>query len=343
MGGFTNPVFGGNVLIRPAVRSPNYRAGIQGWSINKDGSAEFNDLTLRGEFLGANWVQNEQGLFFYNGTPAAGNLIGSWAPAAGTDPYGNSYDVGLTINSSAGKIYLSALDGVFQSIGSSGNLVTINDGQVTFKRPGASSTATIIQDLGPTHGSLFIESGEAASNDNSAQLGIITSAGAPTTGQQDTYPRTATSEPSGVFPAYHYVTGAVVKTTDLVANTSATWQIPAAAAYNANWAPGSSASSRYANMRYRLDAEDNLHICGAAHATAALAAGSYTLFSLTGAYVPKQLYSGAAIQVSSADAWKGAVRFNVDSTGSVNFNTSTAIAAGDGIYVNMVVPLGNIA
>lgn len=343
MGGFTNPVFGGNTLIRPAVRSPNYTAGSQGWSINRDGSAEFNNLTLRGKFVGANWVQNSSGLFFYSGTPAAGNLIGSWAPAAGTDPYGNSYGVGLTINSTLGMIYLSATDGTFQSTGSSGRLITINDGQLTFKMPGAASTATIIQDVGPTHGSLFLSSGQAATSDKSAQLGIITSTGVPTAGNQDTYPRTSTTEYSQGYPGYHYVSGAVVKTTDLAGNTSARWQVPAAAAYNANFAPGSSASTRYANLQYRLDAEDNLHICGAAHATAALAAGSYTLFSLAAPYIPKQLFSGAAIQVSSADAWKSAVRFNVDSTGSVNFNTSTAIAAGDGIYVNMTVPLGNIA
>lgn len=37
------------------------------------------------------------GLFVYSGTPAAGNLIGSWAAAAGTDSYGNPYPAGLSI------------------------------------------------------------------------------------------------------------------------------------------------------------------------------------------------------------------------------------------------------
>lgn len=35
------------------------------------------------------------GVFIYSGTPTHGNLIGSWAGQAGTDPYGNSYPGGL--------------------------------------------------------------------------------------------------------------------------------------------------------------------------------------------------------------------------------------------------------
>lgn len=45
---FSNPIVGGTTLIRPAVKSPNYVAGSAGWSINQDGSAEFNNVTIRG-------------------------------------------------------------------------------------------------------------------------------------------------------------------------------------------------------------------------------------------------------------------------------------------------------
>jgi hypothetical protein len=38
-----------------------------------------------------------QGIFIYNGTPALGNLVGSWAPTAGTDKFGNVYRAGLEI------------------------------------------------------------------------------------------------------------------------------------------------------------------------------------------------------------------------------------------------------
>lgn len=41
-GGFSNPlVGGGGGLVYPSIHSPNYLPTIQGWSINKDGSAQF--------------------------------------------------------------------------------------------------------------------------------------------------------------------------------------------------------------------------------------------------------------------------------------------------------------
>jgi hypothetical protein len=46
---FSNPIVGGTTLIRPAIHSPNFVTGVSGWSINKDGSAEFSDLTVRGD------------------------------------------------------------------------------------------------------------------------------------------------------------------------------------------------------------------------------------------------------------------------------------------------------
>lgn len=36
------------------------------------------------------------GLFFYDPAPGAGNLVGSWTVAAGTDPYGNAYPAGIS-------------------------------------------------------------------------------------------------------------------------------------------------------------------------------------------------------------------------------------------------------
>lgn len=47
--GFSNPVVGGVVLVRPAIRSPNYVAGTSGWSINITGDAEFNNAIIRGD------------------------------------------------------------------------------------------------------------------------------------------------------------------------------------------------------------------------------------------------------------------------------------------------------
>lgn len=96
MSGFSNPVVGaGGALVRSSEHSPNYVAGTTGWTINQDGSAEFNSLTVRGTFKGTNFEINTSGIFLYSGTPAAGNLIGSDASIAGTDRFGNTYPAGV--------------------------------------------------------------------------------------------------------------------------------------------------------------------------------------------------------------------------------------------------------
>ena len=48
------------------------------------------------------------GLFFYAPSLGAGNLVGSWTVAAGTDPYGNSYPAGLTIRKGVSEININA-------------------------------------------------------------------------------------------------------------------------------------------------------------------------------------------------------------------------------------------
>lgn len=65
-------------------------------------------------FTGTNWILNSQGIFFYSGTPALGNLITSVAEAAGADSFGNVYPQGyygqqLTlINGAAPSVFSGA-------------------------------------------------------------------------------------------------------------------------------------------------------------------------------------------------------------------------------------------
>lgn len=46
---FENPIVGGEngELIRPSIQSPDYVPGVSGWTINRDGSAEFNNVVIR--------------------------------------------------------------------------------------------------------------------------------------------------------------------------------------------------------------------------------------------------------------------------------------------------------
>jgi hypothetical protein len=92
MSGFmspVNPVVGGTVLRRAAIQSPNYVTGVSGWAIKQDGSAEFNNVVIRGSTV------EDSVALYYSGTPAAGELIASVAAAAGTDAFGNAYLAGI--------------------------------------------------------------------------------------------------------------------------------------------------------------------------------------------------------------------------------------------------------
>lgn len=52
---FRNPIVGGNKLIREAIESPGYVTGVSGWSIRRDGSAEFNEIVVRGDLESPNY------------------------------------------------------------------------------------------------------------------------------------------------------------------------------------------------------------------------------------------------------------------------------------------------
>lgn len=102
--GFANAVVGGaKKLIREAIESTLFVAGVSGWRIAKNGSAEFNSITIRGG------TSTQGVILMYTGTPALGNLFASLAQAAGNDSFGNAYKRGLAIYdpATAGR-YLNA-------------------------------------------------------------------------------------------------------------------------------------------------------------------------------------------------------------------------------------------
>jgi hypothetical protein len=103
-GGFNNPVIGGGgSLVYPSIHSPGFVSGLSGWTINKDGSAEFNNVIIRsGVVISGTSLQ-------YSGLPALlGNLIGSDAGTAGTDAVGNAYLAGKTSYKLIGGFYFAS-------------------------------------------------------------------------------------------------------------------------------------------------------------------------------------------------------------------------------------------
>jgi len=68
---FRNPAIAGQYLVRPALRSPNYVTGSQGWTINRDGTAELNNVNLRGSLS----IGNPTGQHAILANPATGDPI----------------------------------------------------------------------------------------------------------------------------------------------------------------------------------------------------------------------------------------------------------------------------
>lgn len=78
---FRDPIVAGTTLIRPAIQSPNFVHGVSGWTINRDGSAEFNNVIVRGtviasDFQSTNYVANTTG-FDINGITGLVQFNGS--------------------------------------------------------------------------------------------------------------------------------------------------------------------------------------------------------------------------------------------------------------------------
>lgn len=88
---FRNEVTAGNTLIREAIQSQGYDPGTDGWIIRADGSAEFNDVVIRGGTVVSGTA------LYYDGAPGPGTLMMSIAAEEGTDPFGNAYPAGLTL------------------------------------------------------------------------------------------------------------------------------------------------------------------------------------------------------------------------------------------------------
>lgn len=125
---FQDDLAAGVTLVRPALQSPDYVTGVSGWAVKIDGSAEFNNITIRGgTTVGGRAL-------YYNGTPALGNLLLSISATAGTDAFGNTVVQGLGIYSTEGVI--QAVDSSITVSGDNGSAVNILTGS-------ASSQATI--------------------------------------------------------------------------------------------------------------------------------------------------------------------------------------------------------
>jgi hypothetical protein len=95
-------------------------------------------------------ISGFSGIFGYSPGPGAGNLIFSVTAAAGTDPYGNAYQAGVTSYSASGAFYTQLLGGL-----------------INFFTTGDFSAATI---GAPTQGVLTINSPLESAGDTGAAI-----------------------------------------------------------------------------------------------------------------------------------------------------------------------------
>lgn len=112
---FESAILAGVTLVREAIQSSNFLTGITGWRIASDGSAEFNNVVIRGgTTIGST-------LLAYNGTPALGNLVLSFSSVGGTDVFGNVYGIGLlSYGVKAGVNYFSSITNSSVRVGERG-------------------------------------------------------------------------------------------------------------------------------------------------------------------------------------------------------------------------------
>lgn len=334
MDGFLNPIVGGISLRIPAIRSPDYVAAVSGWTINVDGSAEFNNGTFRGTvtastFQGTDFVINSSGEFYYSSTPAAGNLVGSVSPIAGTDGFGNQYPAGFTTYDRSALTFTNTNGG------------QVSFGQLVAGQPDTANQGVLLGAGGVPQ--LALISRVEAGFPDAAELVINSGAsGQPVGGA--TAPSILIDDMLGTSKVRLVVNGALEYQSG--SGVTPGWQTPS---YNTGWAGGSTASASYQTLLYRITGENELWLYGAAHATAG--APSTTVLTTIAGYRPVPLGGvgtasifpgGTLIQTSSTDVIKATGRFNVSSGGAVQLGGFT-IANTDNFYFDHKIPLGDLS
>lgn len=302
----------GNMLI-PSVQSPNYVTGSTGWAVKKDGSAEFNNLIIRG----ATTVDNVS--LYYNGTPAAGNLVASIAASQGTDTYGNTYYAGIVAYDNTHGTFVQMVNGEYyagkqgQSIS---NIVVIGYGSNNNAELGTDPCAVI---EAPTDGTY---------TSKSAVIAI------PGTGStQATAPTILHVSPDGSQPCNTRVSGSVIKTDNF--GSALQWQTPS---LGTGWAAGPSGGS-YRSLKYRLDAENNLVISGTVHTTSTTPAS--TIFTLSAGYIPKSDERPGVVSNQGGAYTARSLEIN-HTTGAVVIDPVPTVASMD-IYVYACIPMGDLS
>jgi hypothetical protein len=323
--GFNNPLTGQNgALIYQQIKSPNFSVGISGWKIAKDGSAEFNNLTIRGTFFGTNFIINSSGIFIYSGTPAAGNLILSLAGAAGVDSFGNTYSQGLTAGASgtAEKVVVGISGGAPLIYFLSAIGTALNNAALMLNISGAGTAAhddlVIKSSQDNAHQSYVAINLNGNSNDGVTQLSSLAEAYVDAGGTPHFY-RTmdfSGSDNTGFLVGVQPGTG----TSDANVAVAETWHL---AALGAGFTTGGADQA----PRYRLEGIGGgvVRIDGTVYTSAAVLSGA-TMFTLPAGYRPTIRRRFAGVSNASGITLDGSTVV-VATTGIVSIGVAANAAA----------------
>lgn len=300
------------------------------------------------------------GIFLYNGTPATGNLIGSWAAAAGTDAYSNTYSEGITVGSTAGAHFImSALAQTLSTFGTTavlnsqwdpsnskftflentvleftqwnGNSLKFGDLTTAGVLPTSTQVLNAAELLGSA-GTIELLSGITAGLPDQATLTLNSGAANGTTGS-GLVPAVVITDSATNSPVDVYLPGTAIKTT----NTSVPYTWQAATITGTGWAIGPTLGTTQ-SLQYRFDTEDNLVMIGAVHSTTN--APTNPIFTLPAAYRPATEQRVGCITNAANVATARFVQ--ITASGNVNCFALPTAASTD-LQIALTVPMGHIA
>jgi len=314
---FENPVVGGTVLIREDIESQNFVTGISGWEIRADGSAEFNNVVIRGGIVVGGTA------LYYDGTPGPNTLVASISAVAGIDPFGNGFGEGIC-SYDRNLLAFSALQGGFGYFGNLGS----GSAAPSFINAGViQSNTSSVTISSPDDGTL---------NNDRVSIGMSTGITGVRTGDNNV-PNLRVSDNVGQSMADIVMSGSVYQ-------SGMTWKTPI---YTADFAGGST-SGTFQPLQYRVDAQNNLFIEGAFHAINSTT--NAIVFTLPATvnfakFRPVMAHMVVVGSDSSAGVNKNAgatIQVNNTVTGTVRLRTVAATAVNDNFYVSAFLPLGDI-
>lgn len=273
------------------------------------------------------------GIFFYDPTVGHGNLIVSLVPAAGTDPYNNSYAQGLTIGASGGDQVVIGLTGgqplIYFPTGAA-NITNASAIQTIRQNGSGDAGYDQIQLLGAEN---------TVQNDSVLSTWLASS----TDGTQDPQIQDYYHDPSGVFHLYRLLSfrGDVIEAGAITAVDPTTGLSRANPAKPEAWhtailGTGWATPARQP-LSYRLTPDGNLHIAGNCTSTSSTPAA--IVFTLPAGWRPlNSLRIGVGAFPSTGNP-ETVYSVNVSSTGAVTINSPSVAATGVELDFSHLIPM----